>query len=79
MAQEQEARRSGKKKGEPKLEFQAGKVFELGSLATPADAKDNDLEARASEAAIRDMNRDAATYRARKGEGGDRSRVYGLV
>ncbi len=45
-----------KKKKQPKLEFDAGKVF------SPAEAKEEDLE----------LNLDAARYKARKGEGGDR-------
>jgi hypothetical protein len=45
-----------KKKKEPKLEFDAGKVF------SPAEAKEEDLE----------LDVDSARYKARKGQGGDR-------
>ncbi len=45
-----------KKKKEPKVEFEAGKVFK------PSEAKDQDF----------DLDLDSARYKARKGEGGDR-------
>ncbi len=45
-----------KKKGEKKLEFEAGKVF------TPGEAKEEDFE----------LDLDSARFKAQKGEGGDR-------
>ncbi|MFQ5837270.1 MAG: hypothetical protein ACE5HJ_00630 [Thermoplasmata archaeon] len=56
MSQREQKPTKKKKKKEPKLEFEAGKVFK------PSEAKDQDL----------DLDLDSARYKARKGEGGDR-------
>lgn len=55
MSQREEKQKK-KKKDEPKLEFEAGKVFK------PSEAKDQDLE----------LDLESSRWRARKGEGGDR-------
>lgn len=57
MSQQQvEPKPKRKKKDEKKLEFEPGKVF------TPVDAKEEDLE----------LNLESSSFRAQKGEGGDR-------
>lgn len=57
MSQREQPQKKRKKKDEePKLEFEAGKVFK------PSEAKDQDF----------DLDLDSARYSARKGEGGDR-------
>ena len=57
MAEQQvEKPQKRKKKGEKKLEFEAGKVF------TPAEAKEEDFE----------LDLEAGRFKAQKGEGGDR-------
>ncbi len=53
---EQPQKKRKKKDKEPKLEFEAGKVFK------PSEAKDQDF----------DLDLESARYQARKGEGGDR-------
>ena len=53
---EQELKLKKKQKEEPKLEFEAGKVF------GPEAAHEEDFA----------VNTDSATYRAKKGQGGDR-------
>ncbi len=53
---EKKSKKKKKKKEEPKLEFEAGKVFK------PSEAKDQDFE----------LDMESARYHARKGEGGDR-------
>ncbi len=53
---EKKSKKKKKKKEEPKLEFEAGKVFK------PSEAKDQDFE----------LDMESARYNARKGEGGDR-------
>ncbi len=56
MTQLEKKSKKKKKKEEPKLEFEAGKVFK------PSQAKDQDFE----------LDIDSARYKARKGQGGDR-------
>lgn len=56
MGEAGQQKKKQKKEKEVKLEFEAGKVFR------PAEAKDQDFE----------LDLDAAKFRARKGEGGDR-------
>ncbi len=73
--QEQEAQRSQKRKGPeydkaggppaPGVRFDAGKVF------GPDEAKGEDFNV--------ELDHDSANYRARKGQGGDRSRIYGII
>lgn len=55
MSQRDEKQKK-KKKDEPKVEFEAGKVFK------PSEAKDQDF----------DLDLDSSRWKARKGEGGDR-------
>lgn len=82
MAQEQEVKKTQKKKSE--LQFEPGKVFgpgaefELGVIPDPKSKQS--LEAITREAE-RNKQIDEASwiYRAKKGEGGDRSRVYGIL
>ncbi len=56
MSQLEKKSKKKKKKEEPKLEFEAGKVFK------PSEAKDQDFE----------LDMESARFKARKGEGGDR-------
>lgn len=56
MSQLEKKSRKKKKKEEPKLEFEAGKVFK------PSEAKDQDFE----------LDMESARFKARKGQGGDR-------
>ena len=57
MQQQSEPRpQKRKKKGEKKLEFEAGKVF------NPGEVKEEDFE----------LDLESAKFRAQKGEGGDR-------
>jgi len=75
MGTKQEVRKARKTKGEePTLAFDAAKVFGLGADLEPKPTESLDDIAREA-----DMNQIAGNYRARKGEGGDRSRRYGGI
>lgn len=56
MSQLEQKPKKKKKEDEPKLEFEAGKVF------SPGEAKDQDFE----------LDLESSRFKARKGEGGDR-------
>ncbi|MBI4095500.1 MAG: hypothetical protein HY438_01415 [DPANN group archaeon] len=83
MAQEQEVKKEQKKKPvfEPGKVFGLGAQFELGSIPDPKASQSLEDVAREAEKKAMDaqINEMSALYRARKGEGGDRSRVYGIL
>lgn len=56
QSEQEPAQKKKRKKEEPKLEFEAGKVFK------PSEAKDQDFE----------LDLESSRFKARKGEGGDR-------
>lgn len=83
MAQEQEVKKVTRRKVEfnKDMVFGLGAQFELGDISGPQAEKS--LEELANEPAKaareKNLNEAARRYSAAKGEGGDRSRVYGIL